>query len=260
MIDFTLMLGPMFSVLWYLIPLAILAAILKSPWFKGVAGETLVNLAAKLFLDGKDYHLIRNVTLPTAGGTTQIDHIIVSRYGVFVIETKNMSGWIFGSPHQKTWTQKIFRETHKFQNPLHQNYKHTQTLEAMLGIDPKAIFSVIVFVGGSSFKTAMPENVTESGGYLRYIKSKREVLLCESEVARITQVITSGRLTPSLKTHRTHVQNLRSIHEIKTLEASRACPKCGKPMVLREARKGSNAGNKFWGCSGFPQCKGTSPV
>jgi restriction system protein len=100
MIDFSPMLSPIFSVLWYLIPLAILAAILKSPWFKGVVGETLVNLAAKLFLDGKDYHLIRNLTLPTGEGTTQIDHVIVSRYGIFVIETKNMSGWIFGSPHQ----------------------------------------------------------------------------------------------------------------------------------------------------------------
>jgi restriction system protein len=130
----------------------------------------------------------------------------------------------------------------------------------MLGIDPQAIFSVIVFVGGSTFKTVMPENVTESGGYLRYIKSKREVLLSDPDVARITQAIKSSRLTPSLKTHRVHVQNLRSVHEVKMTEASRTCPKCDRPMVLREAKNGSNAGNKFWGCSGFPQCKRTSPV
>jgi restriction system protein len=83
------------------------------------------------------------VTLPTEDGTTQIDHVIVSRYGVFVIETKNLKGWIFGSPQQKTWTQKIYRHTTKFQNPLHQDYKHTQTLQAALELDPEKIFPVI---------------------------------------------------------------------------------------------------------------------
>jgi len=52
----------------------------------------MVNLAAKFFLDKNIYTLFKNVTLPTEDGTTQIDHVIVSRYGVFVIETKNMKG------------------------------------------------------------------------------------------------------------------------------------------------------------------------
>ena len=99
------------GLLWYLIPLAILIGILKSPWFKGVAGEFIVNLPAKLLLDKNEYRLIKNVTLPTDDGTTQIDHIIISRYGVFVVETKNMKGWIFGSQNQKTWTQKIYKKS-----------------------------------------------------------------------------------------------------------------------------------------------------
>jgi hypothetical protein len=91
--------------IWYLIPLFLVAAaVIKSPWFKGKAGEAVVNLSAKLFLDKTRYHLIKNVTLPTEDGTTQIDHIIVSRYGVFVVETKNMKGWIFGNANQRYWT------------------------------------------------------------------------------------------------------------------------------------------------------------
>ncbi|TLS70907.1 NERD domain-containing protein, partial [Mariprofundus erugo] len=70
-------------------PLFLLAALFKSPWFKGVMGEAMVNLAARLWLDKNSYHLIKNVTIPTEDGTTQIDHIIVSRFGVFVVETKN---------------------------------------------------------------------------------------------------------------------------------------------------------------------------
>ena len=118
--------------LWFLIPLVLIVGLLKSPWFKGMVGEFIVNLSTWIFLDKEQYHLIKNVTLPTENGSTQIDHIIVSKFGVFVVETKNMKGWIFGSPNQKTWTQKIYKHTSKFQNPLHQNYKHIKTLESLL--------------------------------------------------------------------------------------------------------------------------------
>lgn len=40
----------------------------------------------------------------------------------------------------------------------------------------------------------------------------------------------------------------------------KACPACSKPMVLRTARTGHNAGSQFWGCSGYPECKATIPV
>ena len=148
------------SVYWYLIPLLLLPSVLKSAWFKGVLGEFLVNCLLNLFLSKDKYTLIKNVTLPTDDGTTQIDHIVVSQFGLFVIEMKNMKGWIFGSEKQKQWTQKIFKYSGKFQNPLHQNYKHTQTLARCLAIPHEQIFSVIVFIGNSTFKTTMPENVT----------------------------------------------------------------------------------------------------
>jgi restriction system protein len=82
-----------------------------------MTGEFLVNTAARLFLPKDEYHLIKNVTLPTDDGTTQIDHIIVSRYGVFVIETKNMKGWIFGSANQRTWTQKNLQAHQQVSEP-----------------------------------------------------------------------------------------------------------------------------------------------
>ena len=103
--DFSPIINQVFSALWYLVPLFILVAIIKSPWFKGLLGEFVINLSVKLLLDKNQYHLIKNVTLPTEDGTTQIDHIIVSVFGVFVVETKNMKGWIYGGQNKKTWTQ-----------------------------------------------------------------------------------------------------------------------------------------------------------
>ena len=196
---------------WILIIVTISIAILKTPKAKGIFGEGVVNLLAKIMLDKDDYHLIKNVTLRTNDGTTQIDHVIVSRYGVFVIETKNMKGWIFGSPNQKMWTQKIYRHTSKFQNPLHQNYKHVKTLASLLGIREEKIYSVVAFVGESTFKTAMPENVTEGRGWIRFVKSRRHPMLSDAEVKRIIREIEEGRLTRSLKTNREHVAHVKNI-------------------------------------------------
>ncbi len=196
---------------WWLFLLPLLIVILKSPFVKGIFGEWLVNVAVRFFLDRKEYHLFKNVTLPTEDGTTQIDHVIVSRYGVFVLETKSMRGWIFGGQNQKTWTQRIYRHSNKFQNPLHQNYKHTQTLQSALGLDPDKLFSLVVFVGDSTLKTPMPDNVVYGYGCIQFIKRKTQPVLTDSEVQAICARIESGRLKPSIKTHREHVRHVKTI-------------------------------------------------
>lgn len=239
--------------LWFLIPLFIFAGVVNSAWFKGVLGEFIINVLAKWKLDKDVYHLLKNVTLPTKDGTTQIDHIIVSVYGVFVVETKNLRGWIYGSPQQKMWTQKIYKNTYCFQNPLHQNYKHTKTLQTLLDLEEPQLHSIVVFIGDSTFKTPIPENVTYGMGYIRYVQSKTEPVLSPSQVLEISQKIESGRLSRSLQTNRRHVDHVKNI--IAEKQSKRICPKCGSEMVLRETKKGENIGKPFWGCSAFPKCR-----
>ena len=242
-----------FNSLCYLSLGVIFIALVRSSWFKGVTGEFVVNLASKLFLDKEKYHLIKDVTLPTEGGSTQIDHIIVSKFGVFVVETKNFKGWIFGSARQKMWSQKIYRHTSKFQNPLFQNYKHTKTLQSLFDLKNEQVFSVIAFVGSSTFKTEMPENVNHIKGYIRFIKSKTAVVFSEDEVKKITTKIESTRLPLSFKAKRSHLKHVKSI--VADKNKTQTCPKCGNQMLLRKAKKGPNADNAFWGCSHFPKCR-----
>lgn len=259
--DLILNLNTAFGAYLWLIVLTILIAFFKSPFMKGVFGEGMVNFAATLFLDKKKYRLFKNVTLPTQDGTTQIDHVIVSRYGVFVIETKNMKGWIFGGQNQKIWTQKIYQHTTKFQNPLHQNYKHTQTLQSVLKIDPGKVFSLVVFVGDSEFKTPMPDNVVCGGDYIRYIKSKTQPILSDNEIEVVCRRLTFSRHRPTSNTHIEHVRHVDSIVQEKRRRLNEnLCPKCGQPMILRTAKKGANQGGQFWGCSGFPKCRTIRPA
>src|SRR5690606_15371974 len=104
--------------LLWILPALIVFAILKSPQFKGAVGERRVKRLIRRRLDPSIYREFSNVTVPVGDGTTQIDHIYVCPFGVLVIETKNLRGWIFGGKHQAQWKQIIYRKKVKFQNPL----------------------------------------------------------------------------------------------------------------------------------------------
>ncbi len=278
--DFFAVIYPLLGQLWYLLPLLLLATLVKSPWFKGMIGEWFINLCIRLFLDQREYHLLKDVTLPIPQGSTQIDHVIVSRFGIFVIETKNMKGWIFGNPTHKSWTQQIYRRKHSFQNPLRQNHLHMMTLKSLLGVADHQLHSVIYFIGDCTFKTPMPDNVMNRG-LTRHIKGKTTQVLTPAEVTRVVETIQQGRLAANWQTHRQHVAQLKARHSEsprKPLSAKAVpdekraapspvtaqplgdqnptCPRCGNAMVLRTASRGENRGNQFWGCRGYPTCRG----
>ena len=110
-------------------------------------GEGLVVGTLQRYFKSQDFHLLNHVTLRHKGGTTQIDHILVSRFGVFVIETKDYTGWIFANAEHDTWTQVTFTDKFKFQNPIHQNYGHVRAVQELLDFVPSnAIHSAVVFV------------------------------------------------------------------------------------------------------------------
>lgn len=243
--------------LWWLIPIIAVLGVLKLPWFRGLVGESLVRLASYIWLPSDVYRSLHNVTLPTPDGTTQIDHVIVSRYGIFVIETKHMKGWIFGSEHDAQWTQSIFGKSYRFQNPLRQNYKHVKAIEDTLDVASDVIHSIIVFSGQAVFKSALPASVVRGGRYIRYIKSFNYQVFSEDHVNDILRRLQTTRLPQTSSTRQQHIRNLQTRRDPS---AERICPRCGSRMVIRIARTGRNAGGQFWGCSSFPKCKAVQSV
>ncbi len=215
---------------------------------KGWFGEKAATFGMWLKLDDRVYRRIDNVIIPSTNGTTQIDHILVSTYGVFVIETKNMDGWIFGDAGQDKWTQVKFSRKYQFQNPLRQNYRHTKSLSDFLGIDHGLFHSVIFFIGDCEFKTPMPANVLERG-LAKYVQSFQNHCLSEDQVncvvARLTTLKQSGAFTKAEHVHHLHIRH----------ESTSPCPKCGSSLVKRSAKNGKYAGKEFLGCSGYPKCR-----
>lgn len=221
--------------------------------FKGWTGELKTKFINWLFLS-EEYRVFNNVIIQTDHGSTQIDHIVVSKYGLFVIETKDKTGWIFGDPKQDQWTQVIYDEKYKFQNPLRQNYGHTKSLSEFLGIDHDKIHSLVVFWGDCEFKSPMPDNVMKGGifksRFKDYIRSKNAILLLPDEITRICSDLTSVKDRAGLLDGWHHTQDLKKKYHSTTI-----CPKCGGSLVKRVSNRGERAGKPFWGCSNYPRCR-----
>ena len=185
----------------------------------GEEGERKVNAVLKKFLPDGEYHLIENVTLPSEKDgeekSAQIDHVVVSKYGIFVIETKH---WSPGS---------ITRYAAK---PPKQNDGHINALEQCLEIETDKFFPLYVFLSTGPRKENVPEGTIPLDKLIPEIKSKTTAIFDEDKVTEIFAQIESWRYAPGDQTDADHVARLKSKHnkpeesrldrEIKTTETN----------------------------------------
>jgi len=172
-------------------------------------GEARVAHALRAF-GPPDYHLLNHVTLPLESGSTQIDHILISRFGVFVIETKDHGGWIFGSAHDRYWTKVYFGNKYRFQNPLQQNVRHVRATQALLEfLPPDAVRPMVVFTGNAKFKTTVPTGVFTLKEMLAYIRAQSTEVMSVNRVQFCVGRLETARLSISKQTDVEHVQRIR---------------------------------------------------
>jgi len=221
--------------------------------FWGWLGERMTAFRMWLFLDAHIYQRRHNIIIPSSNGTTQIDHLIVSAFGIFIVETKNIKGWIFGSYNQSHWTQLLFGNKYKFQNPIRQTFRQRKVLAEYLDINEMLIHTVIFFVGSCEFKTHLPSNVINAN-LTSHIKNYYSQLLSPEEVNVVLDKIDKLRLDPALTTKK-HVQSLRDRYNSTT-----NCPKCGGNLVERTTTRGYGANSTFLGCTSYPRCRFTKSI
>ncbi|MCP4345328.1 MAG: NERD domain-containing protein [Desulfobacterales bacterium] len=218
--------------------------------FKGWIGEKAAQFGMWVKLDQNIYKRYHNVIIQTKNGTTQTDHVLLSVYGLFVIETKNYNGWIYGDEKQKYWTQVLFKKKSKFQNPLHQNYKHTKSLAEYLHTDHRNIYSIVFFIGDDvKLKTELPPNVMSSG-LSAYIRSFDKAVFDYSEIQKFEHQLKDNKKNQNIFSSYNHVKNVKNRYS-----SNIKCPKCGGELTERVAKKGQYSGEKFSGCSNYPKCR-----
>jgi hypothetical protein len=173
-------------------------------------GEELVTRVLLAHFRAPDYHLMNHVTLRMDDGTTQVDHILVSRFGVFVIETKDYSGWIYAKESDANWTSVHYRLKYKFQNPVRQNFRHVLAVQNLLDFVPRgAVKSVVVFCGSAEFKTEVPAGVVHVNELVEYLKRDTVELMALNRMQYAVGRLETARLALSGKTDVEHVEGLR---------------------------------------------------
>ncbi len=223
----------------------ILTVISKSPQIKGAAGEFLVRSSLGRNIPNERY-VINNLLLYNDGRSHQIDHIVIKKTGVFVIETKNYSGRIYGSDNQREWTQVLAfgKEKHRLYNPIYQNKTHIYEISKIIGRND-CFVSIIVFPK-ARLMTRFDAYVGSIWDMRRWLQINRHEILTESDVEEIYRVLIDYKINPRL-TSEMHIQN---IDNLRRSIRNDICPRCGNKLVIRRGPFG-----QFYGCSGYPDCK-----
>lgn len=223
--------------------------------FKGDIGELVVARFIK-GLDKEKYYKLHDIKLKNPSSntkTTQIDHIVISTYGIFCIETKAYKGKIYGKEFSNKWVQYLKGQKNYFMNPLFQNYAHIKAIESLIESQyPNMVFhSIIAFSPEADIRDIEVKNakVCKMSEISEVIKSLSiSEIISEEDIKIIAKILQSNKSYQSDFSHTRDINKLRKENEKKISE--NICPKCGGTLVEREGKYG-----KFRGCSNYPKCR-----
>ena len=163
-----------------------------------------------------------NLYVPYKNATTEIDIVMIHETGIYVLESKNFSGWIFGSANQKYWTQMLNKENKsRFYNPVMQNMTHITALANHLKIPASFMRSYIVFSERCELKK-VPENtekyvILKRNMLLKKLireTSSRKIVFSEDLINRMYNYL-NKLSNPSEEVKNEHIENIRKKNKIE---------------------------------------------
>ena len=217
------------------IPLIILVIYLKlnSAKIKGQYGENVIS--KKLFTLPDEYFLFNDIYLYVDGRSVQIDHIVISKYGI-----------------SDYWTKSMYGRKYKFRNPIKQNYSHLKSLQTLLNA-PEYIFEpIVVFLNKAELKFTH-RHVIYGSELNERILSRKHQLLTDEMIKKYVHILSLANIQDE-EQRKKHICSVRNEIAYKEhLVKSRICPKCNANLVERNGRNGV-----FLGCSNYPKCRFTA--
>ncbi len=245
----------MYLVILILLFISFLIWSLFSSKIKGVIGEKTISLILSQ-LDKSKFKVLNNILLKSNGHTSQIDHVVISDYGVFVLETKNYKGWIFGNENSEYWTQVIYNNKVRFYNPIKQNLGHISALKKCLLEFPNIEYkSIIVFTVNADIKTTTNTDVIYSNQLISRIKEHSSINLAEIDKKNIMLRIQASNLNRKYD-KKQHINSIRQKTEKRQNSINQnICPHCGNDLIMRHGKFGW-----FLGCKTYPKCNFSQTV
>lgn len=236
-----------FAVIFFLLAHAIRVAIIG----KGAYAEERVT--RKLSRLPEEYHVFNDVYILNGNRSVQIDHVVISPYGLFVIETKNYKGWIYGSANSEHWTQNIYGNKYQLYNPTRQNASHVSALCKLFSITRDKTIPMIVFAGSATIQCSADCYVIYLSQLNQTIARHRSMLFSDKEVLWMVKRLSESLITGKNIKYEHAYKVQQQVAEKELMEANGICPRCHGQIVVREGKYG-----RFLGCSNYPKCKYTS--
>lgn len=195
-------------------------------------------------LPSNKYIVLNNVFFMVNGIYYQIDHLVISAFGIFVIETKQYNGFITGGKYDKYWVRHTRgHKKYYYLNPIRQNYGHVKGLAELLHISESKIFNIVCIPSDADLMVEHDGEVTRYGSLLSGIVSHKKIII--DNVLDILKIINRYRIEDKA-TEKMYYGIIRSDIADKS---KHNCPKCGGELVKRTGKYGS-----FIGCSNYPKC------
>ena len=199
--------------------------------------------------------ILHNIYIPTKNGTTEIDVLLIHEKGIFVIESKNYSGWIYGEENNDMWVHTFPNgEKFSFYNPIKQNEAHCAALSSFLNIQRNEIYSYIVFSDDCKFKKVPAD--TDKYRITRFILLREIIrydlydknnIFTQDNIDEIADKLQIFKKTDDLQ--KQHIDYINEKYH------GMYCPKCGSKLVVRNGKYG-----EFYGCGAYPKCRYTRDI
>lgn len=222
----------------------------------GQFGEFSIEYALKNDNIYGEYIVMKNAYIPMQGKHTEVDIILLHEKGIFVFESKNYSGSIFGKLKDLNWVQILSNNNkYAFYNPIKQNETHIFALAKFLKLPKKAFTSYVVFSQRCKLKEVPKSTdkiiilrINKMLKHLRKVLKERETIYTTEQLKGFEK-----KLRPctkvSKKVKKAHVKRITKKYQTKK------CPLCGKQLVKRTGMHGD-----FMGCKGYPKCRYTREI
>ena len=212
----------------------------------GYAGEYYAKQELNKLSKDK-YKVLNNILIEIDGKTYQIDHIVISKYGIFVIESKQYNGIISGSKYDKKWIRKGKNKDIFYTNPIRQNYGHVKAICNLLKLDESIVYNIVYIPSTAKLNIEHDGELVLADYLCDKIYSYQDIVLNNTD--EIVEKIVEINITDK-KRRKEHILYLKK--NIKKVQNDE-CPKCGGHLIERNGKYGA-----FMGCSNYPKCKYTS--
>lgn len=222
----------------------------------GQFGEYMTEYALKNNNLKGEYIVLKNAYVPLKNKSTEIDLLMIHEKGIFVFESKNYSGWIFGKANDRNWVQRMANGSkHVFYNPIKQNNTHIMALADYLSLPSDAFTSYIIFSERCRLKK-VPKSTQEivilqRNKMLKNLRKelkKREIIYTKEQIKEFEMKL-KPLTNVSDEVKKQHIEDIKQKHD------SDICPFCGKKLIKRTGKYG-----QFMGCIGYPKCKYTRQI